>query len=161
IFSDKVFENIAHAKPTNTADLLNIEGIGKVKMEQYGKDILAIIQGFLTSQDIVKNVKGQTYLETLQYYNEGLTPAEIGKKRDMSETTIYSHFAYLYTKDEPIDLSKYITASEVNLVEKAWQKAGQEMALAAIAEHLTEPMEFHKIRLSLAVIVKRIKKGKE
>lgn len=161
IFSDKVFENIAHAKPTNTADLLNIEGIGKVKMEQYGKDILAIIQGFLTSQDIVKNVKGQTYLETLQYYKEGLTPAEIAKKRDMSETTIYSHFAYLYTKDEPIDLSKYISSAEVNLVEKAWQKAGQEMALAAIAEHLAEPMEFHKIRLSLAVIVKKIKKGKE
>ena len=159
IFSDKVFENIANSKPSTTADLLSIEGIGKVKMEQYGKDILAIIQGFLTSEDIVKNVKGQTYLETLQYYKDGMSPSEIAIKREMSETTVYSHLAYLYTKDEPIDMSKYITASDVNLVEKAWNKAGQEMALAAIAEHLNEPMEFHKIRLSLAVIVKKIKKA--
>jgi ATP-dependent DNA helicase RecQ len=159
IFSDKVFENIAHSKPTTSADLLNVEGIGKVKMEQYGKDILAIIQGFLTSQDITKNVKGQTYLETLQYYKAGMTPAEIAIKREISEATVYSHLAYLYTKDETIDLSQYITPSEVDLVEKAWRKAGQEMALAAIAEHLKDPMEFHKIRLSLAVIVKKIKNG--
>jgi len=84
IFSDKVFENIANSKPSTTADLLSIEGIGKVKMEQYGKDILAIIQGFLTSEDIVKNVKGQTYLETLQYYKDGMSPSEIAIKRDVT-----------------------------------------------------------------------------
>ena len=58
-------------------------------------------------------------------------------------------------------MSKYITSSEVDLVEKAWRKAGQEMALAAIAEHLSDPMEFHKIRLALAVIVKRVKGEKD
>ncbi len=158
IFSDKVFENIVASKPSTTADLLNIEGIGKVKMEQYGQDILAIIQGFLASQDIVKNVKGQTYIETLHLYKEGFTPSEIAKARDMSETTVYSHLAYLYTKDEPVDILKYVSMEEVSLVQEAWNKTGQEMALAAIAERLKAPIEFHKIRLALAVIIKSSKK---
>jgi ATP-dependent DNA helicase RecQ len=158
IFSDKVFENVVASKPSTTADLLNVEGIGKVKMEQYGKDILAIIQGFLASQDIVKNVKGQTYIETLDLYKEGFTPAEIAKAREMSETTIYSHLAYLYTKDEPVDIFKYVSMEEVSLVQEAWNKTGQEMALAAIAERLIAPIEFHKIRLALAVIIKSSKK---
>ncbi|MBK9734279.1 MAG: DNA helicase RecQ [Saprospiraceae bacterium] len=159
IFSDKVFENIVSEKPSTTADLLRVEGIGKVKMEQYGKDILAIIQGYLTSQDISKNVKGQTYLETLQWYREGLSPGEIAVKRDLSEITVYSHLAYLYTKDEPVDILKFVTVDEVNTVEVAWHKAGQEMAIAAIAEHLKEPIEFHKIRLCLAIIIKKNKKS--
>jgi len=158
IFSDKVFENVVASKPSTTADLLNIEGIGKVKMEQYGQDILAIIQGFLASQDIVKNVKGQTYIETLHLYKEGFTPAEIAKAREMSETTIYSHLAYLYTKDEPVDIFKYVSIEEVSLVQEAWNKTGQEMALASIAERLIAPIEFHKIRLALAVIIKSSKK---
>ena len=127
-------------------------------MEQYGQDILAIIQGFLASQDIVKNVKGQTYIETLHLYKEGFTPTEIAKAREMSETTIYSHLAYLYTKDEPVDIFKYVSMEEVSLVQEAWNKTGQEMALAAIAERLIAPIEFHKIRLALAVIIKSSKK---
>ena len=119
IFSDRVFENIIASKPSTTADLLQIEGIGKAKMEQYGQDILAIIQGFLASQDIVKNVKGQTYLETLHLYKEGFTPAEIAKTRDMSETTVYSHLAYLYTKDEPIDIFRFVSAEEISLIQDA------------------------------------------
>jgi ATP-dependent DNA helicase RecQ len=157
IFADKVFENIAASKPLTLADLLNVEGIGKVKMEQYGKDIISIVQGFVTSQADEIKVQGKTYLETFNLYRKGKSPAEIAKIRDIAETTIYSHLAYLYTKDEPIDLIQYVSETEITAVENAWQKAGQEMALAAIAEYLVTPIEFHKIRLALAVIIKRIK----
>lgn len=157
IFADKVFENIAAAKPLTLADLLQVEGIGKVKLEQYGKDILAIIQGFVTAQVDEIKVQGKTYLETFNLYRQGKSPAEIAKIREISETTIYSHLAYLYTKDEPVDLLQFVSETDIAKVEKAWHKAGQEMALSAIAEYLMEPMEFHKIRLALAVIIKRIK----
>ncbi len=157
IFADKVFENIAASKPLTRADLLMVEGIGKVKMEQYGADIIAIVQGFISNQELVKNVQGKTYLDTFQLYRQGLSPAEIAQKRELSETTIYSHFAYLYTKDEPIDLMQFITEDDITKVRTAWLLADKEMSLSAIAEHLISPMEFHKIRLSLAVIIKREK----
>ena len=154
IFSDKVFENIVAGKPMTREDLLNIEGIGKVKSEQYGDDLLAMIQGYMSSQDHVKNLKGQTYIETLQLLKSGLSPVEIAKKRDISDTTVYSHIAYLYSKDENVDIQRYITPDEVKTVETAWQKSGHQMALAAVAEYLSAPVEFYKIRLALAVILK-------
>ncbi len=159
IFADKVFEYIAAAKPLTRADLLMVEGIGKVKMEQYGDDIISIVQGYISNQEIVKNVQGKTYLDTFQLYRQGLSPSQISQKRELSETTIYSHLAYLYTKDEPIDIMKFVNEDEISKVKSAWEKAGREMSLSAIAEHLVQPLDFHKIRLSLAVIVKR-EKGK-
>jgi len=157
IFADKVFENIVSSKPLTRADLILVEGIGKVKMEQYGDDILAIVQGFISGQEYVKNVQGKTYLDTFQLYREGLSPSEIAKQRDLSETTVYSHLAYLYTKDEPIDIMKFVTEDDITKVQEAWGKANREMALSVIAEYLISPMDFHKIRLALAVIVKREK----
>lgn len=154
IFSDKVFENIVAEKPMTHNDLLNIEGIGKVKSEQYGNDLLAMIQGYMANQDHVKNLKGQTYVETLQLLKTGMSPAQIAAKRDISETTVYSHLAYLYTKGEKIDIFSYISHDDVKIVETAWLKSGKQMALAAIAESLETPVAFHTMRLSLAVILK-------
>jgi ATP-dependent DNA helicase RecQ len=154
IFSDQVFENIVAAKPLIKADLLNIEGIGKVKYEKYGDTLLAIIRGYMSEQDVVKNVKGQTYMDTLSMLHRGLSPAEISKQRDITESTIYGHIAYLYSKDEDVDIHKYVTKEEIALVSTAWKKTGNQMALAPIAEQLLVPMEFHKIRLALAKLIK-------
>ncbi|MGB4838718.1 MAG: HRDC domain-containing protein, partial [Saprospiraceae bacterium] len=156
IFSDKVFEHIVESKPLTNEDLLKVEGIGKVKSEQYGSDLLAIIQGYISSQNHVKNIKGQTYLETLILLGNGLNPSEISLKRGISEQTVYSHIAYLFTKGENVDIKKYINQTDVNQVEEAWLKANKEVSLSAIAENMMSPMEYHKIRLSLAVILKKL-----
>ncbi|MBL0027246.1 MAG: HRDC domain-containing protein [Saprospiraceae bacterium] len=156
IFSDKVFEHIVESKPLTNEDLLKVEGIGKVKSEQYGSALLAIIQGYISSQNHIKNIKGQTYLETLILLGNGLNPSEISLKRGISEQTVYSHIAYLFTKGENVDIKKYINQTDVNQVEEAWLKANKEMSLSAIAENMMSPMEYHKIRLSLAVILKKL-----
>lgn len=44
IFSNKVLEAIARARPTTEADLAAVPGIGPSRMEAYGADILAAIQ---------------------------------------------------------------------------------------------------------------------
>ncbi len=43
IMSDKVLKAIASAKPTNTAALLGIDGIGTKKQRDYGEDIINIV----------------------------------------------------------------------------------------------------------------------
>lgn len=161
IFSDKVFENIVTIKPTTHADLLNVEGIGKIKMEKYGKDLLAIIQGYLHNQSHLKSLKGHTHLETLVLYNQGLSPVQISRQRKLSETTIYAHLAYLYSKNESVDLSAYVSDNEVDRVEEAWFKSNKNLAISAVAEHLSNPIEFYKIGLALAIILKRIKNDGE
>jgi len=155
IFSDAVFENIVKKKPLTWEDLRHIEGMGVTKMKVYGREILGVIQGYFIQQNHKKNVVGLTYIETYDMYKSGLTVAEISKKRDLGEITIYSHLAYLYIKNEPVDLMQFINAEEVELVRTALKKNNNNLALAAIAEELKAPMEFHKIRLCIAMIVKK------
>ncbi|MCZ2101251.1 MAG: DNA helicase RecQ [Chitinophagales bacterium] len=155
IFSDKVLENIVEGRPLNQGDLLEIEGIGKAKLEQYGDDVLEIVRGFVTGKDNTMKVKGATYIETFRLYQEGRSPEEIAQERNIQPTTIYSHLAYLYTKGEKIDLTRYVSQEEVETIEKAWIKTGKKMELAAVAEFLNTPIAYHKIRLALAILMKR------
>ncbi len=156
IFADKVLENIVESQPLNHADLLQVEGIGKAKLEQYGNEVLAIIQDFVSADDNSIRVKGKTYLETFLLYKKGYTPEAIANERNIQLTTVFSHIAHLYIKGEDIDIKKYISDDEIKEVEVAWERAGKEMALATIAEYLKKPMEYHKIRLALAVLTKKI-----
>ena len=152
IFADKVLENIVESQPLTHADLLQVEGIGKAKLEQYGNDILAIIQGHVSDGDNGIRLKGKTYLETYRLYKQGYLPEAIAKERNIQPTTVYSHLAYLYNKGEDIDIKQYVSDDEIREVEIAWKRTGKEMALAPIAEYLKQPMEYHKIRLALAVL---------
>lgn len=154
IFSDKVLDNIVESHPLNSMDLLQVEGIGKVKMDQYGEDILELVRSYVMEQDSLVNLQGKTYLETYLLYKEGHTPEEIANKRKIQRTTVYSHLAYLYNKGEDIDLTQYVSESELHDIEKAWHKTGKQMALAPIAEFLIKPMEVYKIRLALSILTK-------
>jgi ATP-dependent DNA helicase RecQ len=157
IINDEVIANIVKETPMTILELGKIEGIGVVKMEQYGQDLIAIIQGYVVGQSHLKNVKGQTYMETFVLFNQGKSIKEIAKIRDIGEVTVYSHIAHLYVKGEPIDIFAFITEAEVARVFDAWVKAKRVMEIAAITEYLNGPIDFHKIRLCLAVIVRREK----
>jgi DNA helicase-2/ATP-dependent DNA helicase PcrA len=43
IFNDETLLNLLEVKPTNLDELLKIKGIGPVKAERYGKEILELV----------------------------------------------------------------------------------------------------------------------
>ncbi|MFT4998932.1 MAG: ATP-dependent DNA helicase RecQ, partial [Flavobacteriales bacterium] len=43
IFHDATLMDIARANPKNSAQLLNVNGIGKTKLELYGEKIIALL----------------------------------------------------------------------------------------------------------------------
>ncbi len=155
IFTDKVLENIAEDKPMYMDELVKVEGIGKVKQEQYGDDILAIIRGYVLDPNTETKVKGKTYVETYALYRKGLSPDDIAKQKNIQLITVYSHLAHLYNKGENVDLYRYITIEEVRIVEQAWHQTGKEMSLSAIAEQLSTPLDYFKLRLALAILTKK------
>lgn len=153
IFTDKVLENITEKHPLTSADLLSVEGIGNIKLEQYGDDILAIVRGYVLDQDNLLKVKGSTYLETFRLYNMGWAPEAIAKERSIQVTTVFSHLAYLYSKGEKIDLLRYVTEDEIRDIEIAWKKTGKQTQLSSISDLLNPPIDYYKIRLALAILM--------
>ena len=47
VFNDKTLKQLAAHMPTDNNSLLNIDGIGKVKLESYGEDIIQIIEDYM------------------------------------------------------------------------------------------------------------------
>jgi superfamily II DNA helicase RecQ len=45
IFDDKTLTEVAARRPTDRAGLLAVPGIGPVKLERYGDDLLAVVAG--------------------------------------------------------------------------------------------------------------------
>ncbi|MCK5369148.1 MAG: helix-turn-helix domain-containing protein, partial [Cyclobacteriaceae bacterium] len=100
----------------------------------------------------VKNssIHGKTYLQTLHLIKEGLTIPEIAKARNIHETTVYSHLAYLIEKQLIQDIKKYLSKEEMELIDGAVKATGIDDALKPLYDHMEEKIDYGKIRLFLS-----------
>ena len=49
IFNDATLDHLVAARPLDESALLDITGIGPVKVERHGEEILAIIESFVSA----------------------------------------------------------------------------------------------------------------
>ena len=47
VFTDATFEDIVRRRPVSYAQLSAVSGVGEVKLERYGKDVLGIVREFV------------------------------------------------------------------------------------------------------------------
>ncbi len=154
IFSDATLREMVEEKPLYASDFLQINGVGDHKMDKYGDTFMKVIQDYVNKSSPLKSIKGKTYLETMSLLNEGLSPNEIAEKRQLNPLTVYSHIAYLYEKDNGVDLFKYISQNEIDEIHSKWLELNQTDQLKPIFEALNEKHEYYKIRLALAFLQK-------
>jgi len=155
VLTDKSIEEIAASKPTTLSLLEQVEGIGGKRLENYGDDLIVVIQDYLRTQDHRKNLKGKTYLETLHLVRQGQSPDQIASARGINVVTVYSHLAHLYLQGEGIDLMQYITEEDVKLVSNILPKIENKKDVNQLNQALSGKVPFYKFRMILAVIEKR------
>jgi len=145
IFNDStLYEMVAH-KPVSELDMLAISGVGEIKMQNYGAEFIRQIKKF-------KGRQIGTYELTYQMYTQGLSPDAIAQKRELSETTIFSHLAKLYQEGRTIDLEKFINPEELEMIKKAHQSIKDSSALKPYFEFCEEKLPYHKIRIGLTLM---------
>ncbi|MCZ2339269.1 MAG: helix-turn-helix domain-containing protein [Chitinophagales bacterium] len=113
-----------------------------------------------TDKEYTINITGKTFLETLMLYQAKMTPQQIAYRKKVTLSTIFSHLTVLYGKSENIQLYDFVNEQEVDQVEEAWIQAGKTMHIGAITEQLQKPMDFEKIKIALAIIIKKLKLDK-
>ncbi len=153
IFSDATLQDLSRNKPVQLSDLLKIGGMGEFKIKKYGNTFIKEIKQWLKQND-VKTPKSDTYTETFKLLQERYSIEEIALARQMHETTIYSHIAHLYTKNEIDNLDAYISENDVNVVRSAMKEIGETQKLNPLHSFLKEEIPYHIIRLCLAKINK-------
>ena len=153
IFNDATLREMASEKPLTEEEMLTISGVGQLKFEKYGQAFLTIIHEMCYGIS-AKAPKVNTYEETLILYKQNISPKEIALRRNLSVTTIYSHIAQLYLKDDITSIEQFVSTEEVYCVKTALKAIGKVQKLKDVFDHLNAELDYSKIRLALACLEK-------
>lgn len=111
IFTQETLYNMCDALPRTAAELLKVNGMGKVRVKKYGEEILEVIEQYCSENGInsfneqKKKDKKNTKQITFELFKAGLSPKEIAKERKLTLNTIQSH------------LMTFIPLGEVDILE--------------------------------------------
>ncbi len=106
ILPQKTMAALVTFLPQSPEALANVKGMGKKKSEQFGPELLEIIQAYCIENKIesssiplpaerhVAKEKKDTRLLSFNLYKEGKTVEQIARERDMAVSTIEGHLAH-------------------------------------------------------------------
>ena len=155
IFSDATLSEMAQKRPLSEAQMKAISGVGAEKYRRYGPTFLQEITAFAkeTAQEGSRIVKGVTYLQTLDLYQEGLTPDEIARRRGLNVTTVVSHLVKLREEGHAIELQELLEPGAFEAIWKMAHKIGLRKgdALKPLFEALNGTYDYGQIRIALAI----------
>ncbi|MCB0168550.1 MAG: RecQ family ATP-dependent DNA helicase [Anaerolineae bacterium] len=87
--------------------------------------------------------------QTLELFQQGLTPAQIAEQRNLSERTIYDHLSRLISSDE-VNLHEIVTPEVEAQVLSAVDDIGSAYRLSPLKNILPEAISFGEIKCVLA-----------
>ena len=119
VFSDVALRQMARFYPQTDAEFSRISGVGEKKLREFGAAFLAEIaahlqtyprqifadDSFITPTAPMRSKLTDTVRETLHYFRQGKTVAEIAQLRDVRDGTICTHLAEALLAGEALDVS--------------------------------------------------------
>lgn len=151
---------IAKAMPQTKEELLDIEGFGKKKYENYGEEILQIINDFCNANNIERRQttividtttankpkdKPNTYLVTLELFRQGKTIEDIAAEREMAISTIEGHLSRFVETGE-IDVHTLVSDEELSVL-LPYFTDNKDVLLREAFEHFDSKYTFGTLRI--------------
>ncbi|MEN8703365.1 MAG: helix-turn-helix domain-containing protein [Polaribacter sp.] len=153
IFTQETLYAICDALPRSEKELLKISGMGKIRVQKYGEEILEVIEEYCLENGInkfneqKKEDKKSTKQITFELFKSGLSIKEIAKERSLTVGTIESH------------LASFIPSGEVDVLElielKRYKKIINEIEevefknLTELKEKVDKSFTFMELRMVL------------
>ena len=166
IFSDNVLLEMSAQRPSTLEGMLNVSGIGNVKLDAYGRTFLAAIRDHCesTSTELDVNWKkgliGQsanrprtssgtgTKATTYPLIREGRPLVEIAEKAEITVGTVVSHLLDLMQEEAIASIDCWLPVELQQRVIAAADIVGREK-LKPIFDHLEQSVPYEQIRLIL------------
>ncbi|MGA3196089.1 MAG: RecQ family ATP-dependent DNA helicase, partial [Terriglobales bacterium] len=151
ILHDSTLEELCRRRPSNSAELKQVPGIGEKKADVYGAEILQALRNFGDGARAAPTVaKEPTPAEqTLRLLNEGRSFEEIARFRARQISTIVCTVANLIETGQVKLDPKWISPDAQPLIEAACLKQGVER-LKDIKDAVPPYISFNDIRLVVA-----------
>ncbi len=158
VFGDRTLIEMARSYPRNKEEMLEINGLGPIKWEKYGKAFLELIKAYCLKREDLPTAKvplpkekkeNSSSKETLFFFSQGHSVAAIASLRSLSPKTIMDHLIEQMTLGASIDISSIVSQDKQEAIKKAIDKVGGEK-LTPIKQALPESFTFEEIRLVLS-----------
>lgn len=161
VLNTKALIGIANYAPTTVDALKRIPNFGAKSMENYGNEILALVNQYLQDrnegkiEDATANInmpkEGEsTYEASLRLYKEGHSPSEISQLRDLSIHTILGHLMR-YTESGDVNFDDIVAPDKFTKVKAYFEQHAysSDLHLGDVRTELGEEFTFDDIRYSL------------
>ncbi len=162
ILPRKSMISISNELPGSLKALKAIFGMGKKKIDQYGMDIISIVQEYCVNNDLkplyeapAETKKKKTSAETkipsaevsLMLFLQGKTISEIATERSLAQSTIEGHMSQMVGKGV-IEADKVIDPGKVKQLMEYFSKT-EDHSMNAARQILGEDFSYHEIRCVL------------
>lgn len=161
ILPNKTIVQISNYLPANIAALRKIHGIGKVKAEKFGIDIISIVEEYCANNDLKpmyektekiefepKEKKISTKQISYDMFKQGLTVEEIATKRGLVRSTILGHLIS-YVETGEISANELISEDKIKLISDFISSNFFE-SIGEIKRALSNSVEYSDIRVVIA-----------
>ena len=128
VLAQKTMQNLVETMPQYKTDLAKVSGLGKVKVQQFGDDILDIITAYCQDNAIdtshismpekrirKSTVKGSTQELSYTMFKEGKTVTEIAQSRSLTVSTIEGHLTE-YVKVGDLNVSDLMDKQKIKVI---------------------------------------------
>ena len=163
IFSQKSLIEMVNYLPTDSFSLQLINGLGKRKIEQFGVDIVQLIQNYCDENEIdkgeiplkedskkKKEPKPDTKKVSLEIFQSGKTIEQIAKERGLVETTIASHLAH-FVKEGEVDVLQFLSKEKLDKIVEYFKNTDNK-SLSSARETLGEDFSYGDLRMGFSYL---------
>jgi len=160
IISLKVIVQICNSLPQNKMAFKNMKGIGPKKIEQFGLELLRLVDSFkkennlsgtpdiFSSAKVNQPSKASSKEISYQMYKEGKSIPVIAAMRDLTRTTIEEHLTY-YVGINALPLSDFVSDEKAEQI-MAYYDTHELTALNDAKKALDKNVTFNDLRFVLA-----------
>ncbi len=167
ILHQQVLLQIVVCLPDNTADLKEINGVGKKTIEKYGEELEKLVLAYREKHGIEKIVLPEpkkfpeesapakdaappfgTKQTSFDMFNSGLTIARIAQERGLVQSTIVGHLTFFVEKGE-LDINKLLSPEKQQAIEKELA-ADHNNSLSEVKNALGADYSYGEIKMMLA-----------
>ncbi|WP_338358172.1 helix-turn-helix domain-containing protein [Yeosuana marina] len=160
VFTQKALYEMCETLPLTKKELLQVNGMGKTRVEKYGHAILEVIKAYCEDNDIEipndetlfeevksKKEKVDTKKLSLELFKSGKSIEEIANERDLNENTIFGHLASFIPSGE-VKITDLMSKKHYNELKKMIPSKTFDN-LSDLKHQLDEKYSYGELRLVL------------
>ncbi len=165
IFTQKALYEMCETLPTNKKELKEVNGMGKVRVEKYGNEILSLIRAYCDENDIEtsnnepifealkpKRQKGDTKKLSLELFKSGKSVEQIALERELNINTVSGHLAAFIPSGE-VKITDLVSEAHYKELKELIPKKSFEN-LSDLKYQLDDKYSYGEIRLVLQEMTK-------